>query len=493
MGVHQKQIELWVEPVELGRRIPEDHILRKLARAVDLSFVREEVAACYGRKGHISLDPVIIVKMMMMLFLDDVRSERELMRIIPLRIDYLWYLGYGLEDEVPNHSVLSKARKRRGTGVFESLFKETIRKCLEAGLIDGEKVHVDSSDIRANASKNSVVDIAFRETLGKLEEAEEGEEAGSKQGQARSRDGEVNRTKRSATDPEATLKGYGRGDSVPSYKNHRVVDDKAGVVSAMMTTASIVNEAHKLEELVEQHELNTGTEVRVAVTDCQYGTSENFIALAQRGIRTHMGDLRSRQSNHRLEGIFPTEEFHYERESDTYLCPAGNRLRYRHWNGRRNYAEYKASVTDCTHCPLRPQCTRAKAGRSVNRRPEQDILDKAREQSASAAGKTDRKRRQHFQERNFADAANLHGFKRARWRGLARQFVQDYLIAALQNLRILLRGTPKDTWASALALTNGLLGAFSLFSSLFASILLLPTAIPCTATPNSKKSNPYAL
>ena len=137
MGLHQKQAELWVEPVNLGRRVPEDHLLRKLNKMLDLSFVREEVAKFYGRNGNVSVDPVVIMKMMLLLFLDNVKSERELVKVIPMRIDYLWYLGYGLEDEVPNHSVLSKARARWGGEVFERLFKLSVSKCLEAGLIDG--------------------------------------------------------------------------------------------------------------------------------------------------------------------------------------------------------------------------------------------------------------------------------------------------------------------------------------------------------------------
>ena len=110
MGHWQKQTELWVEPIHLGRRIPKEHLLRKISKALDLGFVRAEVAGFYGSTGNVSVDPVIIVKLMLLLFLDDIRSERELMRIVPLRLDYLWFLGYGLEDEVPNHSVLSKAR-----------------------------------------------------------------------------------------------------------------------------------------------------------------------------------------------------------------------------------------------------------------------------------------------------------------------------------------------------------------------------------------------
>ena len=112
MGQQSKQTQWWSEPVNVFARIPEDHLLRRLNRVLDLEFVRAEVVGKYGRNGQVSVDPVVIMKMMLLLFLDDVKSERELMRIIPLRLDYLYFLGYGLEDAVPNHSVLSKARQR---------------------------------------------------------------------------------------------------------------------------------------------------------------------------------------------------------------------------------------------------------------------------------------------------------------------------------------------------------------------------------------------
>ena len=161
MGRHAKQNELWSEPVNLARRIPPDHPLRQLRETVKLEFVREEVAASYGRKGNVSVDPVIVMKMMLLLFWDNVRSERELLRIIPLRIDYLWFLGYGLEDEIPHHSVLSKARRRWGGEVFARLFRQSVEQCLAAGLIEGSKLHTDSSLVRANASLNSVVALTL--------------------------------------------------------------------------------------------------------------------------------------------------------------------------------------------------------------------------------------------------------------------------------------------------------------------------------------------
>jgi len=428
MGRLSKQTELWVEPVELGRRIPEDHILRKISKIVDFGFVRREVAGFYGRNGHVSADPVVIMKLMLLLFLDDVRSERELMRVVPLRIDYLWFLGFGLEDAVPDHSVLSKARARWGGEVFARLFERTIEQCVKAGLVDGEKLHVDASLIRANASRNSVIKVVVEEQMQKLDQSGEA----------------ANARHRSTTDPDSTVVRHGEGAAVPSYKNHRVVDDKAGVITAVKTTTGVVDEGRELSAMVEAHEQNTQKQARVVVADCRYGNTANFIALAQRGVRTHMGDLRSRLRNARSEGIYPASEFAYDKATDTFVCPARERLHRHHFNARRGYFEYRPKAGVCASCPLRSACTRDKAGRTIKRYEHQELLDRARQQSHSDWGRLDRRRRQWLQERNFGEAAVDHGFKRARWRGLERQALQDILIATIQNLRILARRMPKN-------------------------------------------------
>src|SRR5450432_709777 len=157
MGEQKPERALFSYAINLEKRVRRDHPLRRVAEVLDFSFVRAEVAHCYGKKGNVSVDPEVILKLMFLLFFDDVASERELMKIVAERMDYLWFLGYGLEDEVPDHSVLSKARRRWGPEVFERLFVRTVAACVEAGLMDGAKLHMDGSLIKAHASTDAVV------------------------------------------------------------------------------------------------------------------------------------------------------------------------------------------------------------------------------------------------------------------------------------------------------------------------------------------------
>src|SRR5258707_5025398 len=181
MGTLPAQTEqpLFSYRVQLERRIRVDHPLRKLKAVLDLSFVIPAVAQCYGKSRNVSVDPQIILKMMLLLFYYNIPSERELMEQIPERLDFLWFLGYDLETVIPNHSVLSKARSRWGSQVFEKLFVRTIEQCVRAGLVHGRLLHIDSTTLKANASRNSVIQSspelvsalrqAYQEQAGKLE------------------------------------------------------------------------------------------------------------------------------------------------------------------------------------------------------------------------------------------------------------------------------------------------------------------------------------
>jgi Transposase DDE domain len=230
------------------------------------------------------------------------------------------------------------------------------------------------------------------------------------------------------------------------------VDDYKGVITAVETTPGSIAENKKLLDLIDQHEKNTRCQVQTVVADHKYGTHENYVACQARGIATHMGEVTRHTANTgRKEGIFADEVFSYDPAANVYRCPAGQILKPRRVHPIRRTLEYKASAKICGGCALRTQCTRSAHGRTVQRHEKQEGLNKARTQARSQAARRDRKRRQHLMEKSFADATNNHHFKRARWRRLWRQQIQDYLIAAMQNVRILLANqNPKYSVAAAL-------------------------------------------
>lgn len=479
MGPKQRrEPQLFHYGLNLEKRIRANNPLRPIKEQVDFAFVRIAVAPFYGRDGHQSEDPIVIMKLMLLLFLDDVASERELMRMVAERLDYLWFLEMDVDEEIPDHSVLSKARKRWGKDVFEELFVRVVQQCAEAGLVRGDKIHMDGSLINANAAMKSLqagcpelieqLRAVYRREEGKLESGPEDEAESAAKGQLRAvprgdegppesrPEGEAKSAAKgprtvSKTDPDAVLMRKGAEAARPRYKNHRVVDDECGVITAVETTPADINENEKLVALVEQHEANTGVKVRTVVGDAQYGTNDNFAACQQRGIRSHMADLRATYTNNApTRGIFGEKEFHYDAASDSYVCPAGQRLKRAPKPNQNTYI-YRGSKKICGNCPLRSQCMRSKHWRSIRRHIHHDLVQLGRRESHSGWARRDRRRRKYLMEGSFADAIP-HGFKRARWRRLHNQQIQDYLIAVCQNLRILL-GSDRRRQAAAIAMS----------------------------------------
>ena len=458
MGTHQPQKDLFSYGVDLDRRVRQDHPLRAVARNVDFSFVREEVKGKYGRNGNVGLDPEVVLKLMFLLFWDNVKSERELMKVLSERLDYLWFLGYGLDDDIPNHSVLSKARNRWGGEVFESLFVRSVSQCVEAGLVGGDLLHMDGSLIDANASRDSVLKSDpemishLREAYGvqeaKLEKpapkrprrsaaeqpGEEGATGGEKKGRKAIGHSPVNRELISLSDPDtASVRKKTGGESRPRYKAHRAVDDERGVIVATETTSGDVEENARMKPLIEQSESNTGDRHSKVVADSQYGTAENFRDATAMGIETHMKPYGGRPSK-----LYGPEKFAYDAGSDTYVCPRGERLYPRSPDKIRMGIEYVVRKGTCAGCPLRSECTNAKTGRTVLRRWGQELIDEGTAAAATMEAKRSRDRRKWLMEGSFAQSANHHGFKKSRWRRIWRQRIQDHMICTIQNVKILL-------------------------------------------------------
>lgn len=450
MGVQeQPQSNLFHFGVNLDKRVRSNHPLRKVNELIDFHFVYDEVKSFYGHNGNESVPPPVILKLMLLLVFYNVRSERELMETVPERMDWLWFLGYELDATIPNHSVLSKARKKWGVDVFQSFFERIVLQCVQAGLVDGSKIFVDSSLVDANASNNSVIDTKglkhqlhknYKKLEARLEEQSERMEPSPYYEKKNNR-------YVSSTDPDATI--VNRGKPKLSYQVHRAVDGKNEVITATDTTTGTVNEAHLMLPLLEKHEATTGIKADTVVADSKYGTIDNYLACHDRGINAHMQDMGKATSKRLAKlKIFKDDQFQYDPQSDTFRCPAGNLLKRKSLHMQRESSDYAAPKKVCAVCELRDQCTRNKAGRTVKRHLRQDELNTMRQRSQSVEAKRDIKTRQHLMERSFARSTR-YDFDHARWRGLWKMKIQEYLTCAIQNIQTLIRNGSKPQKAVA--------------------------------------------
>lgn len=475
MGRQPKvQKKLFYTKFNLDQRVPKNHILRQIAKHMDFDFIYKEVKDTYGVKGNVSVPPPVILKMMLLLIFYNVRSERELMATMPMRLDWLWFLGYDIDDAIPNHSVLSKARARWGVLAFKTFFERIVLQCAEAGLIDGRKLFTDSSIMQADASNNSVVKTtSLNRYLNKsyqiLESRLQKEKGSSAKdnGANLPKSGAANKKHLSTTDPDASVSRRGKGKSKLEYQIHRGVDPKCEVITATEVTPGEVHEAHRLQSLIDNHQNNTGVTVEVAVADSKYGTLDNYVACCDRDIKAHIASLEQTQKGTgRQKDIFGRELFIYDFARDIFICPAGQILKKRKLYKKRKHYEYSASAKICNRCRLKQCCTRSKSGRTLKRHLRQDDIDLMLTKARSAAAKADIKTRQHLMERTFA-RAKRYGYKRARWRRLWRVQIQEYITAGIQNIMVLLANAKKPAEGAKIHTQHSYYKAYAAFQQQF--------------------------
>ena len=400
MGQRQnREPKLFYSGFNLNERVPADNLYRRIAASVDFDPIRGIVAGCYGHNGHESLDPIVTFKLMLIAFMEGLRSERELMKALPLRLDWLWFCSFDLDSDIPVHSVLSKARRLWGLERFSAIFKLILEQCIAAGLVDGQTAFVDSTLLKANADVRSRIP---RRLWNQLEAAAKSQEPpspspASSEAPRESGDtppsapmpekkatsgplpdsqaqrlpappqGKFNAQWVSRTDPDAaTTKRNGKGITL-GYRDHSLVDNRCGIILATIATSADYGDAQLLPVLLDEAQEVGGIKVRRVGADSQYGSQENYARMKRR----------------RVQG---------------YLKPyKGHGQAHKHW---------------------------------LELLPED--LDKPTARRLM-------KRRGHIVEGRFAEAHTRMHHRRCRWRGRARVQIQCDLVAIAQNIKKLAR------------------------------------------------------
>lgn len=374
-------MQLKYHVVTIEDLVPRNHFLRKLEAALDLSFVYEETAHLYSRKyGRPPIDPVVMVKYLLVGFLYGIPSERQIEERCADSNSFRWYLGIDLDERVPDHSTISQLRRRKPAfrKVFRRLFEEVVRQCVEKGLVSGRLAMTDSTHVKANASRASEHLVEMQEEAGNYWERldayeEEGlEELARRTGKRRGKrikqvkkDNRHSHKRVSRTDPESghlNRPGKPRG---PHYLSHQTLDADHGIITGLtVTPGDVYDSAPYLEQLEYVHK--NVVPLKTAAADSAYDFPLAHRALEELGIDFF---VRPQSVHDRTKAEFKRDAFLYDAAKDVYICPNGNILRpkglYRSGSGL--FWEYWADKKDCSSCPFREKCLSAEDKRGARK------------------------------------------------------------------------------------------------------------------------------
>lgn len=445
MGRQVDQGALFYE-IRLEDRVPAGHLLRRIEAILDLSFIHEVMAPHYARGGRPSVDPELLVRMLLVGYLYGVRSERRLCEEVDLNLAFRWFCRLGLDGRVPDHSTFTKNRhgRFRDSDIMRELFERVVERCLAIGLADTSVVAVDGTHVTANARKDRTVPTnddlpcagkdatrAVRDYLADLDEA------------APDLPGTVRQTPTaiSLTDPASAVSTK-HGKRVFAYGLNAMIDTASGVVldveAAPARKADEPEAARRMvERLRRRHEKTPG----ILTADAAYGAG-NFLTWAEgHDIEPHI-PMAERKDDE--EGRFAKKDFVYDKVRDLYVCPDGNLLeRSKKMKGTGPEAwsnglgmSYSAKVRDCRPCALKPRCCPKTQVRRLRRSIFEPARDRARLRAATPAFAHCAKLRMRV-ERLFACIKHNDGLTRVRLRGRRGAGEQFALAAIVQNLKIM--------------------------------------------------------
>jgi len=460
--------------------VPADNFYRHLEAKLDLSFVRDLVRSTYRDCGRPSIDPRVFFKLQLVMFFEGIRSERELVRAAADRLSVRWYLGYDLDEELPDHSSLTRIRKRYGLAVFRRFFEAIVEQCREAGLVWGKELYFDATQVKANASLDSIAPrFAVEAHLGELFTDDVADASSPAEGERQpielpvaipeaereqlahaneerhdwlARDGALDRTIRragyqrrsdfeaSTTDPDAALMAHKKGGLHFGYHDHYAVDGgKARIILEVLVTPADVMENLPFLDLLWRVCFRWQIWPDQVTGDTTYGTVADIVAVEDQHIRAYvpLPDFDQRTP------FYGASRFTYDPEHHEYRCPQDRVLRRRTVKYTEGTVVYRADAGICNACPVKAACTESTQGRQVHRSLYVEYLDRVRAYHETAAYEKAMNKRKVWVEPLFGEAKDWHGLRQFRLRRLWKVNVEALLIATGQNLKRLLR---KQGW-----------------------------------------------
>jgi transposase len=437
MGRHNHDQGQLFYSFNLEEAVPDDHVVRQVAAVLDLSWVYSELAPFYPKIGRPSIDPVLMIRMLVIGYVFAIRSERALCRDVQVNLAYRWFCTLSIEDKIPDHSAFSRARHERfrDSDIFRRVFERVVEACIAAGLVGGEGFAVDASLIAADANKQrsipgpewqkpadpTTASRAVKEYLATLDDAAFGAAS------------EVKPKFVSPSDPAAQWTGAMRGPAFFAYADNYLIDVKCGIIVDVEASRAIRQaEVGAAKTMIERTEERFGLKPERLAADSAYGSAPTLDWLVnKKKIAPHIPVIDMEK---RKDGIFSRDDFTYDKARDVYICPMGKLLTT---TGSARYDDllrYNASKRDCDICPLKMQCCPNALSRRLLRSICEESRDVARAITRTSAFEQscrDRKR----VEMLFAHLKRILRLGRLRLRGPSGAQFEFTLAAIAQNLR----------------------------------------------------------
>ena len=428
---HQSRSESLFYYFRLEDQVPENHLLRLIDRHVSFDFVRTKLKASYSDTGRPSIDPELLLRILLVGYLYGVTSERKLVEELRMHLAWRWFTGLGFDEEIPHHSTFSKNRHGRfqESNLFQEIFEEIVCRCVEAGLVRGEHMSVDGSFIQANADHHSRVpreqlaEIAkvnqtVREYLVELERENPVEP----------------QEKVSTTDPDSIYATKGGPARLGYYDNYLVDNASCVIVGVQATPARLSQESVAARDMIERYREQYGYLPQTLAADTTYGNGELLQWLDDRGIAAY---IRVKENPAATTDLYGIDQFTYMPEENSYLCPEGKVLKYTGINKRNNTYVYFSTPKRCRECPQKSRCTRGKY-RTIAIHTCEPARQRAHTRAQTPEFAISQRARRKV-EALVAELKNYIGLRRLRLRRMRFVREQFYLAATVQNLKRLVR------------------------------------------------------
>ena len=457
MGLQGGQQDELFYSFSLESHVPADHLLRGIDRCLDLSELRQQLAPYYSHTGRPSIDPELMVRMLLVGYSFGIRSERRLCEEVHLNLAYRWFCRLGLQEAVPDHSTFSKNRhgRFRDGDVFRRVFESVLARCMAAGLVGGEGFAIDASLIEADANRSRSM---AREEVSDLRDPRHATRAVREYLAALDTEGERSTpvASISPTDPAARFTAVG-GPAFYAYSTNYLVDVQAGIiVDVEATPAWRTAEVNATRTMIERVQQRFDLRPARLIGDMAYGTAELLGWMVnEQAIEPHVPVWDKTQ---RKDDTLSSSEFQWDEQANEYRCPQGQPLRSE-WRAfkrprthttKANTVIYRASQSACGNCPLKARCCPNTPRRKIARSIHESARDVAREVAKTDAYQQSRKDRKKV-EMLFAHLKRILKLRRLRLRGLSGARDEFLLAAAAQNLRRLAKWLVPKANAGAIA------------------------------------------